>query len=103
MITKEVIIWAAILAYPDADLLGVDMEKISMPALLGAARKNRFGDRLLGFIVLELNEGFEVVVGRKERISVERGVHLMDRAIRDVEAVRDAIARLRGGSPRSEG
>ena len=91
MATKEEVIRAALRAYPNGDLIPVDMENVSLQELLEAARKRDFGDTLLSFVVIELYEGLDEEAGK---VDLQRAVHLIDRSISDLQAVSQAISRL---------
>ncbi len=82
--TREEAIKAAPKAYPDGDLIPVDMENMGPQELLEAARKREFGDTLLSFIVIELFAGLDA--SDDGQVDMDRGVELIDRAIRDLQA-----------------
>jgi len=92
MPTKEEVIRAALRAWPGGDLIPVDMENMSPQELLEAAKKREFGDTLLSFIVIELFEGLDV--SEDGQVDLDRGVKLINRAIRDLQAVSRALFRL---------
>ena len=56
---ERTVIKAALRAYPDSDLLPVDLKEDSLKQLVEDARKNNFGDTLFSFIILELAEGLD--------------------------------------------
>ena len=55
---KELVIKTALRAYP-GELLPVDFEKLDLSGLVKAAKANEFGDTLVSFMVIELNEGLD--------------------------------------------
>jgi len=77
---KELVIKAALRAYPDRDLLPVDFETMSLEQLLAAARKNQFGDTLISFIIFELHDGLDSE-------DWDRAAELIERAKNELDAV----------------
>ena len=77
--TQEGVIKAALRAYP-GELLPVDFETLSLEQLVQAAKTNKFGDTLVSFIILELNEGLD---GE----DWDRAAELIERARDDLDAV----------------
>ncbi|HHN46836.1 MAG TPA: hypothetical protein ENN09_05275 [Planctomycetes bacterium] len=87
--TKEDIIRAALRAYPDTDMLAVDVENAGMDELLEAAAANEFGDTLVSFIVTELYEGTGDSLGRRDDFRL--AAKLMERAAKDLKSVAGAL------------
>ena len=93
MITKETIIRAAVAAYPGNEALSVDVETAKIEDLLKIAKANKCGDTLLSFVIIELFEGLDSLSG--DQIDPNRPVQLIDRAIGDLKAVRQALSTIR--------
>ena len=85
MSKKEQIIRRAISGYPHLDLVGIDFDKLSFKELVEKAYHREFGDTLLSFIVIELNEGLEGVPTR------DAAQDLLERAKNDIEYCKEAI------------
>lgn len=92
MATKEELIRAALKGFPGADLLPLDVSRMTMHELLEAARNNDFGDTLVGFVIFELHEALDE--DRKGQVDPEQAVRLIDRAAADLDTVSRVIQAL---------
>jgi len=71
-------------AYPDSDLLSIDPPRAGETIGDFASRAEAAGDTLFLFLCREANDD----------IDAEEYLHRLDRALRDIEQVHDAIANL---------
>ena len=92
MANRTEIIRTAVSAYASGDLLPVDLEACTVDDMVNTAKKHEIGDTLLDFVILELYEGLETKEG--ETADSGRAVHLIRRAIDDLEGVANALAKL---------
>jgi len=87
MSMKEQIIRKAISGYPHLDLICIDFDKLCFAELIDKAYHREFGDSLLSFIVIELNEGLDGVPTQ------DAAEDLLERAKNDIgyciEAIKD--------------
>lgn len=75
-------------AYPDSDLLPIDPQSVDESIGDFAVRSEAAGDTLFLFLCREANDD----------IDAEEYLRRLDRALRDIEHVRNAIANLVGDS-----
>jgi hypothetical protein len=72
-------------SYPDFDLLGVDLQTVTMAELRGRAARHDQGDTLFDFIVLEVNEACDDQ--DDDKLDVGQVIHALQRARDDLDKV----------------